>query len=100
VSKIAPAPPRLRCAIHTRKSSEEGLDQSFNSLHAQRGTREAHVKSQAGDGWTALPALYDDGGFTGGNMERSALKQLLDGRCQTSGNSSPVGAMSPNPTYC
>ena len=69
--------PRLRCALYTRKSSEEGLDQAFNSLHAQREACEAYVLSQTGEGWTALPALYDDGGFSGGSMERPALKQLL-----------------------
>ena len=69
--------PRLRCALYTRKSSEEGLDQAFNSLHAQRESCEAYVLSQAGEGWSALPALYDDGGFSGGSMERPALKRLL-----------------------
>lgn len=68
---------RTRCAIYTRKSSEEGLDQAFNSLHAQREACEAYVKSQAAEGWTALPTLYDDGGFSGGNMARPALRQLL-----------------------
>ena len=58
------------------------------------------LKSRASEGWTALPALYDDGGFSDGNMECSALKQLLDVYCQTNGNSSQVDAMSPNPTYC
>ena len=71
------ASPRVRCAIYTRKSSEEGLDQSFNSLHAQREACEAYVLSQAGEGWTALPAHYDDGGFSGGNIDRPALKRLL-----------------------
>lgn len=66
-----------RCAIYTRKSSDEGLDQSFNSLDAQREAGEAYVKSQAHEGWRALPALYDDGGFSGGTMERPALKRLL-----------------------
>ena len=67
----------LRCAIYTRKSSEEGLDQAFNSLHAQREACEAYIKSQAQEGWTALPALYDDGGFSGGNIDRPALQRLL-----------------------
>ena len=67
----------LRCAIYTRKSSEEGLEQGFNSLHAQREACAAYVLSQAGEGWKALPAEYDDGGFSGGNMERPGLKQLL-----------------------
>ncbi len=67
----------LRCAIYTRKSSEEGLDQAFNSLHAQREACEAYIKSQAHEGWTALPGLYDDGGFSGGNIDRPALQRLL-----------------------
>jgi DNA invertase Pin-like site-specific DNA recombinase len=67
----------VRCAIYTRKSSEEGLDQAFNSLHAQREACEAYVKSQVAEGWRALPSLYDDGGFSGGSMERPALKRLL-----------------------
>jgi DNA invertase Pin-like site-specific DNA recombinase len=66
-----------RCAIYTRKSTEEGLEQSFNSLHAQRAACEAYVLSQAGEGWSAIPTSYDDGGFSGGSMERPALKQLL-----------------------
>ena len=73
----APRKSAIRCAIYTRKSSEEGLDQAFNSLHAQREACESYVKSQAGEGWKTLPALYDDGGFSGGNLERPALKQLL-----------------------
>lgn len=59
---------RIRCAIYTRKSTEEGLDQAFNSLDAQREACESYVKSQAAEGWVALPTLYDDGGFFGGNM--------------------------------
>src|SRR5688572_33287531 len=66
-----------RCAIYTRKSSEEGLDQQFNSLDAQRESCEAFILSQAGEGWKALPARYDDGGFSGGSMERPALQRLL-----------------------
>ena len=68
---------KLRCAIYTRKSSEEGLDQSFNSLDAQREACEAYVLSQVGEGWTPLPTHYDDGGYSGGSMERPGLKQLL-----------------------
>jgi len=68
---------KVRCAIYTRKSSEEGLQQHFNSLHAQREACEAYVLSQAGEGWSALPTIYDDGGFSGGNMERPALSKLL-----------------------
>lgn len=67
----------LRCAIYTRKSSEEGLEQGFNSLDAQREAGEAYVKSQAHEGWKAIATLYDDGGFSGGTMERPALKRLL-----------------------
>jgi site-specific DNA recombinase len=68
---------RGRCAIYTRKSSEEGLEQSFNSLHAQREACEAYILSQRHEGWQVLPTTYDDGGFSGGNMERPGLKKLL-----------------------
>ena len=68
---------RLRCAIYTRKSSEEGLEQGFNSLHAQREACEAYVLSQVGEGWVALPTVYDDGGYSGGNMDRPALARLM-----------------------
>jgi DNA invertase Pin-like site-specific DNA recombinase len=68
----------IRCAIYTRKSSEEGLEQSFNSLDAQREACEAFVASQRHEGWRALPANYDDGGYSGGNMERPALQRLLE----------------------
>jgi site-specific DNA recombinase len=67
----------VRCAIYTRKSSEEGLDQSFNSLEAQREACEAYVLSQKHEGWSVLGNRYDDGGFSGGSMERPGLKQLL-----------------------
>ena len=66
-----------RCAIYTRKSTDEGLDQSFNTLDAQREASEAFINSQRHEGWTALPQKYDDGGYTGANMERPALKRLL-----------------------
>jgi site-specific DNA recombinase len=69
--------PPVRCAIYTRKSTEEGLDQEFSSLDAQREAGEAYIKSQAHEGWVCLPRHYDDGGFTGGNMERPALRRLL-----------------------
>jgi hypothetical protein len=69
--------PELRCAIYTRKSSEEGLEQDFNSLHAQREACEAYIKSQKHEGWRTLPAAYDDGGFSGGSMERPGLQKLL-----------------------
>ena len=67
----------MRCAIYTRKSSEEGLEQEFNSLDAQRESAEAFIRSQQHAGWTCLPQRYDDGGFTGGNMERPALQRLF-----------------------
>jgi len=67
----------VRCAIYTRKSTDEGLDQDFNSLDAQRMAAEAFITSQAGEGWTCLPDRYDDGGYTGGNTERPALQRLL-----------------------
>ncbi len=69
---------KTRCAIYTRKSSEEGLEQAFNSLHAQREACESYIKSQRHEGWSALSTHYDDGGFSGGNTERPALTQLLD----------------------
>ncbi len=67
-----------RCAIYTRKSSEEGLEQNFNSLHAQRQACEAYVKSQAGERWRLVKTAFDDGGFSGATMDRPALKALLD----------------------
>src|SRR6516162_6771029 len=76
-TKAAAALPLIRCAIYTRKSTEEGLEQEFNSLDAQRESAEAFVRSQAHEGWTCSPERYDDGGFTGGNMERPALQRLL-----------------------
>ena len=68
----------FRCAIYTRKSSEEGLEQSFNSLDAQREACEAFIASQKHEGWVLVKTPYDDGGFSGGTMERPALKQLLE----------------------
>ncbi len=67
----------LRCAIYTRVSTEQGLEQEFNSLDNQREAAEAYIRSQAHEGWTCLPTLYDDGGFSGGSMERPALQKLL-----------------------
>ena len=67
----------IRCAIYTRKSTEEGLEQDYNTLDAQRDAGEAYVKSQQHEGWVCLPDRYDDGGFTGANMERPALRRLL-----------------------
>ena len=72
-----PSARRLRCAIYTRKSSEEGLEQAFNSLDAQREACAAFVLSQKHEGWMVLPTLYDDGGFSGGTMDRPALQRLL-----------------------
>ncbi len=68
---------RIRCAIYTRKSSEEGLSQSFNSLHAQREYCEAYVRSQGGEGWSVVRQRYEDGGFSGANMSRPGLARLL-----------------------
>src|ERR1700675_450770 len=68
---------KIRCAIYTRKSSEEGLEQEFNSLQAQREACEAFIKSQRHEGWVCLPDGYDDGGLSGATMERPALQQLL-----------------------
>src|SRR5882672_2749260 len=67
----------VRCAIYTRKSSEEGLDQEFNSLQAQREACEAFIESQRQEGWVCLRAAYDDGGFSGATMDRPALQRLL-----------------------
>jgi site-specific DNA recombinase len=75
--KSAATLPLVRCAIYTRKSTEEGLEQEFNSLDAQRESAEAFIRSQTHEGWTCLPDRYDDGGFTGGNMQRPALLRLL-----------------------
>jgi len=75
---MANSPPRrLRCAIYTRKSTEEGLDQAFNSLDAQREACAAYILSQRHEGWHLVPEHYDDGGFTGGNMERPGLQKLM-----------------------
>lgn len=68
----------IRCAVYTRKSTEEGLDQNYNTLDAQRDAGENYIKSQQHEGWEILPTRYDDGGFTGGNMDRPALKQLME----------------------
>ena len=75
-TKAAPTSP-VRCAIYTRKSTEEGLDQDFSSLDAQREAAEAFIHSQAHAGWTALAARYDDGGYSGSNLDRPALQRLL-----------------------
>src|SRR5438045_9550098 len=70
--------PVIRCAIYTRKSTEEGLDQEFNSLDAQRESAEAYISSQKEAGWKLVPDLYDHGGFSGGNLDRPALRRPLD----------------------
>ncbi len=72
------APRKLCCAVYTRKSTEEGLDQNFNSLHAQRDACDNYIASQKSEGWLMLGDRYDDGGFSGGNMDRPGLKRLLD----------------------
>jgi len=68
---------RKRCAVYTRKSNEEGLEQSFNSLDAQREACRAYILSQAHEGWELVSEHYDDGGWSGGSMDRPALRQLL-----------------------
>src|SRR2546421_1742814 len=92
----------VRCAIYTRKSSEEGLEQEFNSLQAQREACEAFIASQRHEGWVCLRAAYDDGGFSGATMERPALQRLLadlaEGRGGTGGgykNDRPNRALPP-----
>ena len=77
---IAPnkKPKEIRCAIYTRKSTTEGLEQDFNTLDAQRESGSAYIASQRHEGWTEIETAYDDGGFTGGNMDRPALKRLLE----------------------
>ncbi len=77
MSQIATIPKRVRCAVYTRKSSEEGLDMEFNSLDAQREACEAYVASQKAEGWSVIRERYDDGGFSGGTIDRPALRQLL-----------------------
>src|SRR5215217_6304252 len=76
-----PVPPvvkrKLRCALYTRKSSEEGLEQEFNSLDAQREACEAYIASQRAQGWVLVQGRYDDGGVSGGTLDRPALKRLL-----------------------
>ena len=68
----------IRCAIYTRVSTDQGLEQEFNSLDAQREASEAYIKSQAHEGWVCLKDQYDDGGYSGGSMERPALQRLLE----------------------
>src|SRR5712692_237273 len=82
----------LRCAVYTRKSSEEGLEQEFNSLHAQSEACEAFIRSQHHEGWSCLPQAYDDGGRSGGKLERPALQQLLADNCPGSAGFDEDGA--------
>jgi len=77
-SKKADNKPVVRCAIYTRKSTDEGLEKEFNTLDAQREASEAYIASQKNEGWICLPDRYDDGGFTGGNLDRPALQRLLE----------------------
>jgi site-specific DNA recombinase len=77
MNKVVPMPRRQRCAIYTRKSTDEGLDQEFNSLDAQREACEAFAASQKAEGWVALRDHYDDGGFSGGTLDRPALQRLI-----------------------
>src|SRR4051812_40274189 len=77
VQQQATSLPKLRCAIYTRKSTEEGLQQEFNSLDAQRESGEAYILSQEHEGWQCLPEHYDDGGYSGGNMDRPGLQRLM-----------------------
>src|SRR4051794_41114731 len=74
---MSPSLPVVRCAIYTRKSTEEGLEQSFNTLQAQRESAEAYILSHKQEGWRTVPTVYNDGGFSGGGLGRPALKQLL-----------------------
>jgi Resolvase, N terminal domain len=109
----------LRCAVYTRVSTEHGLEQEFNSLDNQREASEAYVKSQAHEGWKLIRTRYDDGGYSGGSMDRPALKRLLDDvrarridmivvykvdRLTRSGNTAPAAATarpsSPHSTAC
>ena len=69
--------PLVRCAVYTRKSTEEGLEMEFNSLDAQRESGQAYIASQQREGWVCLPDKYDDGGYSGGNVDRPALKKLM-----------------------
>jgi DNA invertase Pin-like site-specific DNA recombinase len=84
----------VRCAIYTRKSTEEGLDQDFNSLDAQRESAEAYIRSQAHEGWRLVPTRYDDGGFSGGNLDRPATVIA----CERTGRT--CMAMELDPGYC
>ena len=78
ISMTKPERRTIRCAIYTRKSSDEGLDQAFNSLDAQREACESYISSQRHEGWKLIQAHYDDGGLSGGNLDRPALQRLLE----------------------
>ena len=71
---MPPSVKKLRCAVYTRKSTDEGLDKEFNTLEAQRDASEAYIASQRAEGWTLVRDRYDDGGFSGGTLERPALR--------------------------
>src|SRR5260370_29474855 len=73
-----PKAPVGGCSVYTRKSSEEGFEQAFNSLHGQREACEAYIRSQHGEGWRLIETAYDDGGLSGGTLERPALRRLLE----------------------
>src|ERR1700722_15528481 len=75
---VKTGPKSVRCAIYTRKSTDQGLDQDFNSLDAQYDASQAYIRSQTHAGWTLLRAKYDDGGFSGGNTDRPGLQRLLE----------------------
>ncbi len=77
MSRPRPSLPAVRCTVYTRKSSDEGLEQDFNSLDAQREACEAYIASQKHAGWSVLPEMYDDGGLSGATTDRPALKRLL-----------------------
>ena len=77
LSAVATATAPVRCAIYTRKSTDEGLDKDFNSLDAQREAAENYIAAQREEGWTATPDRYDDGGFSGGTTNRPALQRML-----------------------
>ena len=73
----SPGPKQVRCAIYTRVSTDQGLEQDFNSLHAQYDASQSYIRSQAHASWTLVRAKYDDGGFSGGDTDRPALQRLL-----------------------
>jgi hypothetical protein len=81
----------FRCAIYTRKSTEEGLEQEFNTLDAQRYSGENYIRSQEHEGWICLPELYDDGGFTGANMDRPGPYNSTTESKDTQQNTLPTG---------